>query len=134
MKSSKIKDIKVVLDSEFGVSEVKPQEDNYIHIVMDNKVYSKFVEGVGNIKGEKVKLEVMVHQGMFQDSVLITDLLNYTYDFRYFIGINNIKIYRFNGNIARVIVENVGEDEIYIWLSDKKIMCNAGEKITLVEQ
>lgn len=75
---------------------------------------------------------ILIHGGMFQDSVLIR---NREVDFRYF-PMSSTKIvvepYHWSNGLEAVLIDNRGEKEIEFVGSKRRIICKAGE-ITRIE-
>lgn len=89
-----------------------------------------------NSEGTVRKIDISVHVGMFQDSVLVTDWENNEVDFRYFpSGLFGARIepYHWSDGLEAVLIDNQTREEIDFIGSEKGTQCKAGE-ITRIEK
>ena len=83
-----------------------------------------------NSEGIVRKIDISVHVGMFQDSVLVTDWENHEVDFRYFpSGLFGIRIepYHWSDGLEAVLIDNQTREEIDFIGSEKGTQCKVGE-------
>lgn len=81
--------------------------------------------------GELHQIQITIHSGMYQDSVLITDWYNELVDFRYFPN-DCIKPYHWSDGLNAVKIKNSGRKDIIFSGSHREIVCRSGE-ITVIE-
>ena len=99
----------------------------YLELLGENCMGAYFKDGSGGIQ----ELRVMVHMGMFQDSILC--LKEGVTDFRYFpkgFASPEIETYHVSSNIERIHIYNRGKEKI---LFNRKIVCEA-QGVTVVEK
>lgn len=81
--------------------------------------------------GELHQIQITIHSGMYQDSVLITDWYNELVDFRYFPN-DCIKPYHWSDGLNAVKIKNSGRKDIIFLGSHREIVCRFGET-TVIE-
>lgn len=84
-----------------------------------------------NETGELHKIQITMHSGMYQDSVLITDWYSGLVDFRYFPN-DCIKPYHWSDGLKAVKIKNSGWADIIFSGSHREIVCRSDE-ITVIE-
>lgn len=77
-------------------------------------------------EGIPVPLTPVVHLGMFQDSVLLTDRSTGTVDFRYFPKYGRIEPYHISDGLHTVKVRNLGSEYVIFGREGHDAVCPAG--------
>lgn len=80
---------------------------------------------------ELIKIPVMLHSGMIQDSYLVTDWGMGVVDFRYWDYPSGIKPYHWSDGLQAIKIDNVGRSDIAFY-ADTEIICKVNE-ITVIE-
>lgn len=80
---------------------------------------------------EIIKIPIMLHSGMVQDSYLVTDWGMGVVDFRYFDKPRGIEPYHWNDGLQVIKIDNVGRSNLSFY-ADTEIICKVNE-ITVIE-
>ena len=75
---------------------------------------------------ELKEIQIGIHLGMFQDSVLITDFKNNNVDFRFFFNAYEIRTYSWNEELKTIKIYNFGPDIIFSH-EDKEVQVKRNE-------
>lgn len=97
--------------------------------IVDTTLLSALWSGPGD---QICRVPVRIHLGMFQDSVLVTELFedgsgSHRVDFRYFPEQNRMEPYRISDEIETVLIINEGLSDVAFGREGQEIMCQAGK-------
>lgn len=82
--------------------------------------------------GSVVPINIKVHTGMFQDSIIVADWREGLCDWRIFPSVFSVQPYHWSDNLEAVHMENAGENFVFRG-SGGDILCKSGE-VTVVKK
>lgn len=77
--------------------------------------------------GTLISVKPLIHVGMFQDSVLLTDWEGGKVDFRYFPMGRGMEPYHISDGLQTIKVRNLGERAVYFGQPGREVVCPPGE-------
>lgn len=104
--------------------------NNEMYLVMEGM---KVIKALFRHENSTYELKAQVHEGLYQDSVLITDWLHGYVDFRYFPR-GEMQPYHWSDGLEKIHIYNIGICDFFFKGTKENILCKVNEIVEISKQ